>query len=102
MRPVLYPIPEDETAGELLRFMGHHPNRPGHMHFIISKDGYRPLISQIYDADSKWLEDDSVFAVKQSLIGKFKPAPAHLGTKLHFEFDFVLKTQAAVQAVAVE
>ena len=102
VRPVPYPIPEDETAGELLRFMGHHPNRPGHMHFIMSKDGYRPLISQIYDADSKWLEDDSVFAVKQSLIGKFKPAPAHLGTDLHFEFDFVLKAQAEATALAAE
>ena len=90
VRPVPYPIPEDETAGELLRFMGHHPNRPGHMHFIVSKDGYRSLISQIYDADSEWLENDSVFAVKESLIGKFKPAPEGMDTDLHFEFDFVL------------
>lgn len=102
VRPVPYPIPDDATAGELLRFMGHHPNRPGHMHFIISKEGYRPLISQIYDADSAWLEDDSVFAVKQSLIGKFKPAPAELGTDLHFEFDFVLKTAAEAKAIAAE
>ena len=102
VRPVPYPIPEDETAGELLRYMGHHPNRPGHMHFIISKDGYRPLISQIYDADSAWLENDSVFAVKESLIGKFKPAPKELGTDLHFEFDFVLKAGAGKQAVAAE
>lgn len=102
VRPVPYPIPDDETAGELLRFMGHHPNRPGHMHFIISKDGYRPLISQIYDADSAWLDEDSVFAVKQSLIGKFKPAAENLGTDLHFEFDFVLKEGVAEQAVAAE
>lgn len=94
VRPVPYPIPEDETAGELLRYMGHHPNRPGHMHFIISKDGYRPLISQIYDADSEWLEDDSVFAVKDSLIGKFKPAKEEHGTDVHLEFDFVLTPQA--------
>lgn len=102
VRPVPYPIPDDETAGELLRFMGHHPNRPGHMHFIISKDGYRPLISQIYDADSEWLENDSVFAVKESLISKFKPAAPEHGTDLHFEFDFVLKEAAAAQAVAAE
>lgn len=103
VRPVPYPIPEDETAGELLRFMGHHPNRPGHMHFIISKDGYRPLISQIYDADSAWLDNDSVFAVKESLIGSFKPAPAELGTDLHFEFDFVLpKADHQMNAVAAE
>ncbi|WP_068115862.1 dioxygenase [Tropicimonas marinistellae] len=102
VRPVPYPIPEDETAGELLHFMGHHPNRPGHMHFIISKEGYRPLISQIYDADSDWLNNDSVFAVKESLIGKFKPAAKDLGTDLHFEFDFVLKENAEAQAVAAE
>ncbi|KJS41197.1 MAG: dioxygenase [Roseovarius sp. BRH_c41] len=102
VRPVPYPIPDTETAGELLRYMGHHPYRPGHMHFIISKDGYRQLISQIYDGDSKWLDDDSVFAVKDSLIGTFKPAPKELGTDLHFEFDFVLKADAAAQAVAAE
>jgi catechol 1,2-dioxygenase len=102
VRPVPYPIPDDGTAGELLRFMGHHPNRPGHMHFILSRDGYRPLISQIYDADSKWLDDDSVFAVKESLIDKFRPAAKDLGTDLHFTFDFVLKAQAAARAVAAE
>jgi catechol 1,2-dioxygenase len=102
VRPVPYPIPDDETAGELLRFMGHHPNRPGHMHFIISREGYRPLISQIYDADSAWLDDDSVFAVKESLIGKFQPAAKELGTDLHFTFDFVLKSVAAATAVAAE
>ncbi|UWR39527.1 dioxygenase [Sulfitobacter sp. W074] len=102
VRPVPYPIPDDETAGELLRFMGHHPNRPGHMHFMISKDGYRPLISQIYDADSAWLDEDSVFAVKESLIGKFNRASQDLGTDLHFEFDFVLKEGAVSQAVAAE
>ncbi|MDQ2093611.1 dioxygenase family protein [Rhodalgimonas zhirmunskyi] len=98
VRPVPYPIPEDATAGELLHFMGHHPNRPGHMHFSISKDGYRPLISQIYDAESEWLENDSVFAVKESLIGKFQPAKEEHGTDLYFPFDFVLKTDSAAMA----
>lgn len=102
VRPVPYPIPDDETAGELLRFMGHHPNRPGHVHFILAKDGYRPLISQIYDADSAWLDDDSVFAVKESLIGKFKPARPEHGTDLHFEFDFVVKEAAAAEAIAAQ
>jgi len=33
---------------------------------------------------------------------EFKPAPAHLGTDLHFEFDFVLKAEAAAKAMAAE
>lgn len=89
-----YPIPDNKTAGELLRFIGHVLNRPGYMHFIISKDGYRPLINQIYDADSKWLHSDDVFAVKDSLIAKFKPTDPAFEIDLHFEFDFTLKTDA--------
>ncbi|MCB1353440.1 MAG: hydroxyquinol 1,2-dioxygenase [Rhodobacteraceae bacterium] len=102
LRPVPYPIPDNETAGELLRFMGHHPNRPGHMHFILSKDGHRPLISQIYDSSSEWLDNDSVFAVKDSLVGEFEPAGEDLDTDLHVRFDFVLKAEKTAQKVAEE
>ncbi|MDO8883997.1 dioxygenase [Pseudotabrizicola sp.] len=102
LRPVPYPIPSDETAGELLRFMGHHPNRPGHLHFIVSKHGYRTLVSQIYDRTSKWLDNDSVFAVKDSLVGDFLPGKPEHGTDLYLRFDFKLKTEAASQSIAAE
>ena len=98
VRPVPYPIPEDETAGELLHFMGHHPNRPGHLHFIVTKDGYRALITQVYDADTEWLDNDSVFAVKESLIGKFEKAPEGADTDLVLRFDFVLRAEAMQMA----
>ena len=100
VRPVPYPIPEDETAGELLRFMGHHPNRPGHLHFIVQKDAFRPLITQIYDADTAWLDNDSVFAVKESLIGKFEKAPEGADTDLVLRFDFVLRRAEEAQMAA--
>ncbi|KGB82419.1 dioxygenase [Rhodovulum sp. NI22] len=102
IRPVPYPIPDNETAGELLRYMGHHPNRPGHMHFILSKDGFGTLVSQIYDADSTYLDEDSVFAVKESLVGQFNKAGDDLDTDLHVQFDFVLKEEAMAQSVAAE
>jgi protocatechuate 3,4-dioxygenase beta subunit len=95
LRPVPYPIPEDETAGELLRYMGHHPYRPGHMHFMIAKPGYQPLISQIFDADSDWLDNDSVFAVKDSLVARFEKTPGQQDD-LHVQFDFALKPQKAL------
>ncbi len=98
VRPVPYPIPDNETAGELLRAMGHHPNRPGHIHFILSKDGYRPLVSQVYDSSSAWLDNDSVFAVKESLVAEFKPAGDDLDTDLHVRFDFVLTAAEAAMA----
>lgn len=100
VRPVPYPIPYDGAAGELLNYMGHHPWRPGHIHFMIYKDGYQPLISQIFDADTKYLDNDTVFAVKESLIGQLKKTASGAPTDLEMDFDFVLKPQAAAVAAA--
>lgn len=100
VRPVPYPIPSDETAGELIRAMGHHPNRPGHMHFMISKDGYRSLVSQIFDSSSDFLEKDSVFAVKESLVAEFRPAGDEYDTDLYVRFDFVMKAAEAAALAA--
>lgn len=102
LRPEPYPIPYDGAAGELLNYMGHHPWRPGHIHFMLFKDGYQSLISQIYDADTKYLDSDSVFAVKESLIGKMNAAPAGSDTDLVMDFDFKLKKAAAVHSIAAE
>jgi catechol 1,2-dioxygenase len=102
IRPAPYPIPYDGAAGELLNYMGHHPWRPGHIHFMIQKEGYQSLVSQIYDADTKYLDNDAVFAVKESLIGKLHKAPAGSDTDLVMEFDFKLKPRAAEIAVAAE
>ncbi len=96
LRPVPYPIPGDETAGELIRYMGHHCMRPGHIHVMITREGYRPLISQIYDSTSDYLDEDSVFAVKEELVGEFRKAPEDADTDLVLRFDFnlPLKSQA--------
>ena len=82
--------------------MCHHPNRPGHLHYIVARDGYRTLVSQIYDRSSKWLDNDSVFAVKDSLVGDFVPAKPEHGTDLYLRFDFTLKAEAAAAALAAE
>ena len=36
-------------------------------------DGYKPITTQIFDKDSKYLDNDSVFAVKDSLVVEFVP-----------------------------
>jgi catechol 1,2-dioxygenase len=36
-------------------------------------DGYKPITTQIFDKSSKYLDDDSVFAVKDSLVVEFLP-----------------------------
>lgn len=102
IRPAPYPIPYDGAAGELLNYMGHHPWRPGHIHFMIQKDGYQGLVSQIYDADTEYLDNDAVFAVKESLIGKMNKAAEGADTDLVMEFNFKLKSKSGVLAVAAE
>lgn len=102
LRPEPYPIPYDGAAGELLTYMGHHPWRPGHIHFMLFKDGYQTLISQIFDSQTKYLDNDSVFAVKTSLIGEMKQAGPGANTDLVMSFDFKLKREAAPRLQAAE
>ena len=102
IRPVPYPIPYDGAAGELLKYMGHHPWRPGHIHFMLSKAGYKSLTSQIYDSETEYLDNDSVFAVKEDLIGKLEKAPEGADTDLVMTFDFKIRSNALVDSVAAE
>ena len=43
--PVPYPIPMDGPVGKMLSALGRHPNRPGHVHFMMEKLGYDLLIT---------------------------------------------------------
>lgn len=98
LRPEPYPIPYDGAAGELLKYLDRHPWRPGHIHFMVSAPGHQGLISQIYDGDTQYLENDSVFAVKLDLIGKLVPPPQGIDTDLYMAFDFVLKSESYLAA----
>jgi hydroxyquinol 1,2-dioxygenase len=73
VRPVPYRIPYDGPVGEMLEATGRHPWRPAHIHIAVSADGYEPLATHIFDAESPYLDSDAVFAVKPSLIRAFEP-----------------------------
>ncbi|MCW2676845.1 MAG: chqB, partial [Modestobacter sp.] len=66
--PKYYPIPDDGPVGQLLAATGRHPNRPAHLHFIVTAPGYRPVTTHVFVADSPYLDSDAVFGVKESLI----------------------------------
>ena len=87
IRPVPYPIPDDGPVGKMLRSVNRHPWRAAHIHAIVSAPGYRSVTTHIFDEDSKYLDSDTVFGVKGSLIKKFLPQSD--GTLL-LEYDFVL------------
>lgn len=71
VRPVPYPIPNDGPVGQLLRDTGRHEWRAAHVHVKASAGGYEPLTSHIFDRRSDYLDTDTVFGVKDSLIEDF-------------------------------
>ncbi|MGH3265467.1 MAG: dioxygenase [Trebonia sp.] len=69
--PSYYPIPTDGPVGELLKATGRHAFRPAHIHFIVTAPGHRDLTTHIFVAGSEYIESDTVFAVKKSLVVDF-------------------------------
>ncbi len=71
VKPAGYPIPIDGPVGDLLRAAKRHNFRPAHLHFLIFRQGFKTLISQIYVNDDPKLETDSQFGVTRALIGNY-------------------------------
>lgn len=70
--PRYYQIPFDGSVGDLLTVLDRNPNRPTHLHFMVTAPGYETLVTHIFTPDCSWLKDDAVFGVKESLIADFK------------------------------
>lgn len=98
IKPTYYPVPDDGPVGEMLRAMGRHPNRPGHIHMKVYAEGYAPLTTHLFAADSPYLDSDAVFGVRDSLVVHYeKHAPGKAPDGRAFDkpwhsasYDFVL------------
>lgn len=66
--PRHYTVKHDGPVGSLLAALGRHPWRPAHIHLLVEADGYEPLVTQVYIADSPYLDDDAIDDVKDGLI----------------------------------
>jgi hydroxyquinol 1,2-dioxygenase len=71
VRPVDYSIPDDGPVGRMLNATGRHPWRPAHVHVIATSEGCAPVTTHLFDSESKYLDSDVVFGVKQSLVHTF-------------------------------
>ncbi len=76
VRPVPYPIPDDGPVGRMLNATDRHPWRPAHVHVVVRAPGFKGVTTHIFDAESAYLDDDTVFAVKPSLLRRFEPRAA--------------------------
>jgi catechol 1,2-dioxygenase len=97
--PSYYPIPTDGPVGELLVATGRHAFRPAHIHFIVTAPGHRDLTTHIFVAGSEYIESDTVFAVKKSLVVDFEEVTdeelaGRWGVQVpfrHADFDIIMQ-----------
>ena len=102
VKPRHYSIPYDGPVGKLLAALGRHPNRPAHLHVIVSAAGFAPVTTHIFVDDDAYLASDAVFGVKESLIGRFvrhddasRSATLGLGNPFYsVDWDFRLQPAA--------
>ena len=76
VKPVEYTVPTDGPAGDILRACGRHPWRPSHLHYIVKAPGYRDLVTEIFPDDDPYLDQDTVFGVRNDLVMTYHERPA--------------------------
>jgi catechol 1,2-dioxygenase len=91
VRPVGYPVPVDGPCGELLRGQNRRPFRPAHLHFMVSKPGYKVLVTQVFADDDERLATDVTFSVADGLVGRFARQPHGAPSAFRLDFDLVLQ-----------
>jgi hydroxyquinol 1,2-dioxygenase len=107
--PPGYSIPMDGTVGDLLRETDISHYRPAHIHFYISAPGYQPLITHLFKKDTRYIDSDVVFGVKQELIAEFKrqqegkTPTGEVSSKPFYvvDYDFILSQSKAEARTAV-
>lgn len=106
LTPTPYPIPHDGPVGHMLEKVGRSPVRAAHLHFMVTAEGLRTLVTHIFVTGDPQLEiGDSVFGVKDSLIKNFVQQPAGTPTPdgrdlagrdwVCVRFDIILPPSAA-------
>jgi catechol 1,2-dioxygenase len=94
-----YPIPTNGVVGRLLKMQNRHPYRPAHLHALIFKQGFKVLISQVYDPADPHIDSDVQFGVTRALIGNFvrhdepHPIETDVGAPW-YSLDYVYKMEA--------
>ena len=108
IKPTFYPVPTDGPVGRMLLKMGRHPYRPGHIHMIVSAPEHVPVTTHLFVAGSQYLESDTVFGMKESLVAQFHRYPPGAGPNgermdtafYTVNYDFRLRPEASQGAAA--
>lgn len=90
IRPAGYPVPTNGPCGDLLRAQHRHPNRPAHLHFMVSTPGHKVLITQVFADGDGNLTSDPVFGVTAPLVGNFESSEIDGKHQAKLTHDFYL------------
>jgi catechol 1,2-dioxygenase len=58
--------------------------------FQVMLDGFKPITTQIFDSEGDYLDNDSVFAVKDSLVVKFVRRKDDSKAGLELKYDILM------------
>jgi hydroxyquinol 1,2-dioxygenase len=105
-KPKFYSVPMDGPVGDLIRATTNDHMRPAHMHAIVSAPGYQQVITHVFVEGDPHLDGDAVYAVKDSLVGKYQTVndaseARKLGLPnpfLKLNWDFRLSPESGVKA----
>ena len=87
VKPISYQVPDDGAGGELVRAGGRHCWRPAHIHVMVNADGHKRHISQIFNVDDPYIDEDSVFGVRAPLAVPYDKEPSEEELKRFAEFQ---------------
>jgi hydroxyquinol 1,2-dioxygenase len=105
-KPKFYSVPMDGPVGDLIRATTNDHMRPAHMHAIVSAPGYQQVITHVFVEGDPHLDGDAVYAVKDSLIGKYQKVNDAAEAKklglpnpfLKLNWDFRLSPESGTKA----
>ncbi|MEO3388307.1 dioxygenase [Mesorhizobium sp. CAU 1741] len=92
VRPAGYPVPMGGPTGAMLRAQRRQPLRPAHLHFLVYREGYKTLVTQVFPGDDAHLEDDPVFGVTPALIGSYQTEnEGNADERCVLDYEFVMQ-----------
>jgi catechol 1,2-dioxygenase len=87
LMPTSYGFPVTGPVGDLLKVAKQRPNRPAHIHFIVSAPGYDTLNTQVFVEGDKTLRDDPVFTASENMVGKFRYEDGEWRLRYDFQLE---------------
>ena len=83
VKPRGYALPSDGPVGRLMTMLGLGLERPAHIHFRVSADGFETLTTHVFDRADPAIDRDAIFAVKPELKADFRPLPGSGNGRRH-------------------